>query len=93
VSDSLPHPPAAFFLSKVALAAALGSSPSKIDRLEARGILPPRRQLGKGRIGWLVEEVRAALEKLPIGPLVERTRVARAAPRRPITAKGQKAKP
>ena len=54
-------------------------SPASVDRLEARGTIPPRRQLSGGRVGWLRSELVAAMRALPSGPLEPRTSEARRA--------------
>jgi predicted DNA-binding transcriptional regulator AlpA len=61
-----------------AVAEMFDCSPSSVDRLEAAGIIPTRRQLGRGRVGWLHSELVAALRALPKGPARGRTEAARA---------------
>jgi len=66
------------FLTRRALAVALGCGLSKVDRLERAGALPPRRVFG-GTSGWLRSEVEAALAALPEGRAVGRVSAALAA--------------
>jgi predicted DNA-binding transcriptional regulator AlpA len=63
------------------VAAMFSCSPASVDRLEAQGIIPPRRRLSGGRVGWLYSELVKVLRALPTGPLTARTAAARAARR------------
>jgi predicted DNA-binding transcriptional regulator AlpA len=48
------------------------------DRWETSGVAPRRVQLGRGRVGWLEEELDVFARNLPRGPLSARNTVARA---------------
>lgn len=69
------------FIGRRTLAAMLECSPATVDRLERQGVIPPRRRLGKGRVGWIRDELIERLRSLPSGPNSERTAAARAARR------------
>jgi predicted DNA-binding transcriptional regulator AlpA len=53
-----------------------GVSKVTLDRYEAAGVIPRRRQLSRGRIGWLLSEVNEKLRALPVGPLTAKTAAA-----------------
>jgi prophage regulatory protein len=44
----------------------LSISKATANRMIARGLLPPRRQLSAGRAGWLRRELEEWLERLPV---------------------------
>jgi predicted DNA-binding transcriptional regulator AlpA len=69
-------------LGRISVAEMFEISPASVDRYERQGIIPPRRRLSRGRIGWLYSELVEKMRALPIGPLTERTSAARIAPRR-----------
>jgi prophage regulatory protein len=43
----------------------LGVNRATLGRWQRDGIMPPRRQLGPGRVGWLATELASWLETLP----------------------------
>lgn len=55
------------YLNKRQVAAKFGISARGVDRLEERGEIPRRRQLGGRRVGWLEHECDEALLNRPLG--------------------------
>lgn len=55
------HPAPDQVLSKAAVAALIGVSPSSIDRWCRSGGFPPKLRLGPGRVGWRKTAVEAWL--------------------------------
>jgi len=49
------------------LEALVGFGAAKASRLERLGLFPRRRQIGPGRVGWVVEELVEWARKLPLG--------------------------
>lgn len=64
-------------IGRLSVAEMFDVSPATVDRLEREGIVPPRRQLGRGRVGWLLTELIEKMRALPVGPASERTAAAR----------------
>lgn len=55
------------YLDKRQVAEKFGISARGVDRLEERGEIPRRRQLGGRRVGWLEHECDEALLNRPLG--------------------------
>lgn len=68
-------------VGKREVALMFGISPASVDRLEAKGTIPPRRRLTGARVGWLASECAERLRALPVGGVPERTARAREARR------------
>jgi predicted DNA-binding transcriptional regulator AlpA len=68
-------------ITRSGVAAMFGCSPASVDRYEGQGIIPTRRQLSTGRVGWLYSECVAAMRSLPAGPIAGRAAAAREAQR------------
>lgn len=60
-------------LRRSAVAQMFACSAASVDRLEERGIIPARRALSGGRVGWVRSECVDALRALPVGRLTNRT--------------------
>jgi len=66
-------------VSRLGVADMFECSPASVDRYEHDGIIPPRRRLSRGKVGWLYSELVAKMRALPVGRLTDRTSAARAA--------------
>jgi len=65
------------FVGRPGVALMFDCSGASVDRLEEQKVIPRRRQLGRGRVGWLYSELVEAMRALPQGPLTTRTAAAR----------------
>ena len=60
-------------LSKAEVKRRTGHSEATLKRLEDAGRFPMRRQVSRGKVGWLESEIDSFLLALPAGPLRART--------------------